>query len=133
MNQLNPYFNEVMDAHLAIESWLSGRAGEGALQPLLARFSPQFSMVAPGGNRLSYAELQGMFSNGHGARPGLRMQIDELRLLCEWRDGGCVAYRETQAMGTGQINIRHSTAVFERRADGRLVWRHLHETLVQAC
>jgi len=132
MNELNPYFKEVIDAHLAIEGWLSGLADDGGLAPLLERFSPAFTMVAPSGNALSYAELKTMFSNGRGSRLGLRMQIDDFRLLSHWHGGGCVSYRETQAIAAGQVNIRRSTAIFETSADGRIVWRHLQETLVQS-
>lgn len=38
MNEPNPYFQEVVDAHVDIERWLSGRAEHGLLPALLERF-----------------------------------------------------------------------------------------------
>ena len=44
---MNRYFTEVIDAHVAIADWLGKGAGE--LQPLLARFHADFSMIALNG------------------------------------------------------------------------------------
>ena len=52
---MNPYFNEVIDAHIAIERWLGKGAGEE--QALLARFTPDFSMIALNGAPLDFTAL----------------------------------------------------------------------------
>ena len=79
MNLPNPYFKEVVDTIADIECWLSGRAGPERLATLMARFSPGFSMITMSGTVLDYAGVDALFSHGHGARPGLVIDIDELR------------------------------------------------------
>lgn len=64
MNEPNPYFQEVVDAHVDIERWLSGRAEHGLLPALLERFSPHFSMVAARGAALDRAGLDTLFRQG---------------------------------------------------------------------
>ncbi|VVE61838.1 hypothetical protein PAN31117_00657 [Pandoraea anapnoica] len=123
---------EVIDAHIAIEQWLSGRAEPTALESLLARFSPAFSMIALPGTRVNRAALDTLFGQGHGKRPGLQIVVDEVDTLAESPTGGVVVYRETQTDGEGHTSVRRSTAVFERETDGHIVWRHLHETPVIA-
>ncbi|KWK21700.1 hypothetical protein WT77_19860 [Burkholderia stagnalis] len=132
MNLPNPYFQEVVDAHVDIEQWLSGRAAGGRPAPLLARllarFSPRFTMITLQGAAIDFAGVDALFSQGHGARPGLRIEIDALQVIAEWDGGAAIGYRETQADDAGRRTVRRSTAVFERDARGRIVWRHLHET-----
>lgn len=43
---MNPYIQETIDAHVAIENWLSHK--QGAVEDLMARFSTDFSMVGIG-------------------------------------------------------------------------------------
>ena len=130
MNLPNPFFKEVVDAHIDIERWLSGSAEAGRLATLMARFSPGFSMITMSGTVLDYAGVDALFSDGHGARPGLVIGVDELRALAVWSDGAAIGYRETQTDGAGRRTVRRSTAMFRREADGSIVWRHLHETAV---
>ncbi|VVD66730.1 hypothetical protein PAQ31011_00384 [Pandoraea aquatica] len=121
---------EVIDAHIAIEQWLGGRAEPSALETLLARFSPAFSMIALSGARVNRAALDALFGQGHGKRPGLQIVVDEVDTIAQWPTGGVVGYRETQTDDEGCTTVRRSTAVLEREADGHIVWRHLHETPV---
>ncbi|NVE01604.1 DUF4440 domain-containing protein [Massilia sp. BJB1822] len=122
------YLQEVIDAHVEIEQWLSGTAPAEKLAPLLARFSVQFSMVSPKGAQLGYGDLSVMFSGGHGSRPGLRIHIDGFQTLQEWEGGAVVSYREKQVLENGDGNVRHSTAVFTRDAEDAVKWVRLHET-----
>ncbi|MBB3118640.1 DUF4440 domain-containing protein [Pseudoduganella violacea] len=124
----SPYLQEVIDAHVEIEQWLSGAAPAENLAPLLARFSAQFSMVSPKGTLLVYDDLSAIFSGGHGSRPGLRIHIDGLQTVQEWAGGAVVCYREKQVLENGDSNIRLSTAVFTRSAEEAMKWIHLHET-----
>ena len=47
MIDYSDFFEEVIQTHIEIEQWFAGTAPEGTLQNLLARFSPEFSMIAP--------------------------------------------------------------------------------------
>ncbi|MDN7585441.1 DUF4440 domain-containing protein [Burkholderia seminalis] len=130
MNPSNPFFQEVVDAHVDIEQWLSGHASRDAIAPLIARFSRRFSMISLQGHALDFADIDVLFSRGHGARPGLRIAIDELHEVSAWQGGAVIAYRETQVDAAGRRTVRRSTVVFERDANGRIGWLRLHETPV---
>ncbi len=54
MNDATPYLDEVIQAHEAIERWFAVEEDDAALQRLLARFSPRFSMVTPLGRGAGY-------------------------------------------------------------------------------
>ncbi|MGF6486473.1 hypothetical protein ABH904_000246 [Pseudomonas frederiksbergensis] len=42
MTDYTEYFDEVIQAHIAIEQWLAEERDESELELLLMRFSPQF-------------------------------------------------------------------------------------------
>ena len=121
---MNPYFNEVIDAHIAIERWLGKGAGEE--QALLARFTPDFSMIALNGARWISPRCA-LFRAHRAAKPGLEIEIEEMKLVAEWPTGAVVSYREKQRLPGQSATLRYSTVVFERLPDA-LGWRHLHET-----
>ena len=130
MNPPNPFFQEIVDAHIDIEQWLSGRAEPDRLATLLNRFSPRFSMVTLQGLRLDRTAVDRLFSQEHRKRPGLRIEIDELHDISVWGDGAVVGYRETQIDESGSCTVRRSTAVLARDESGRVTWRHLQETSI---
>lgn len=122
---MNPYFTEVIDAHIAIERWLGKGAGEE--QALLARFTPDFSMIALNGAPLDFTALCAFFRAHRAAKPGLEIEIEEMKLVAEWPTGAVVSYREKQSLPGQSATLRYSAVVFERLPDA-LGWRHLHET-----
>ncbi|WP_434639086.1 DUF4440 domain-containing protein [Klebsiella sp. I138] len=122
---MNPYIQETIDAHVAIENWLSHKQGEA--DALMARFSADFSMVGIGGNVMNYDALSAFFSAAGGSRPGLSIVIDCASTLAEWHDGAAICYRETQYLPDQGETVRWSTVLFRKTA-GRILWRHLHET-----
>ena len=122
---MNIYLDEVLNAHTLIENWLG--AGAGDLQDLLCRFSPRFSMITPAGSHMDHEALSRLFTAQRKGRPGLSIRIDSMVLLEEWSHGAVVTYRERQHSPQSEETVRWSTAVFVLE-NGRLVWRHLHET-----
>lgn len=125
---MNDYFAEVSHTLADIEQWFAGTDDRNVLKRLLARFSPQFSMIAPNGDSLDVAGLQALFEKLGGARPGLRIELSEWHNIDQHAGGASVNYRELQSDASGVLNDRRATAVLERQASGALVWRHLHET-----
>lgn len=117
---MKAYITEIIDAHIAIENWLS--RGEGELEALMARFAENFSMVTLSGASLDYAALARFFQAQRGSRAGLKIVVDNIEPLAEWEDGAVIGYRETQGE-----HVRWSTVVFQFQ-QGRVLWRHLHET-----
>ncbi|MEG1054255.1 MAG: DUF4440 domain-containing protein [Janthinobacterium sp.] len=128
MTATNPCFDDVLSTHVLIREWLSGEAAAENCAQLLARFSPDFTMVAPGGMRLDHAGLTGFFQGAGGSRPGLAMRITDLQLIQESATGATVSYREFQSLPGAEDTERWSTVVYEKTPDGALLWRHLHET-----
>jgi hypothetical protein len=128
MTDYTEYFDEVIQAHVAIEQWLAEEQDEPALEQLLMRFSPQFSMVSPLGRVLDFDALSELFLMAGGKKLGFRIELSELRGIALYDGGATVSYREQQTDATGLHSDRRSTVVFEKQADGKVVWRHLHET-----
>ncbi|MCS3407452.1 DUF4440 domain-containing protein [Serratia sp. AKBS12] len=122
---MNRYFNEVLDAHVAIENWLG--QGEGQLDALLARFDAEFTLIALNGSKLDFPALRGFFQAHRAAKRGLRIAIEDMTLLAQWPDGAVVNYRERQTLPGQASTLRYSTVLFTR-LDAQIRWRHLHET-----
>ncbi|AVE07272.1 DUF4440 domain-containing protein [Pseudomonas sp. R11F] len=133
MNDYRIFFDEVIHTHIQIEQWFAGVAPEGTLPSLLARFSPEFSMVAPAtGARVNAAGVNALFTRLGGMRPGLKITLSEMTGIDQHANGATVTYRELQIDDSGTRTDRRATVVFEKQASGALLWRHLHETYCQA-
>ncbi|WPN57088.1 DUF4440 domain-containing protein [Pseudomonas sp. P9_31] len=128
MTDYTEYFDEVIQAHVAIEQWLAEEQDVSALEQLLTRFSPQFSMVSPLGRVLDFEALNALFMMAGGKKLGFRIELSELRGVTLYDSGAVVSYREQQTDATGLHSDRRSSVVFEKQADGKVVWQHLHET-----
>ncbi|MDC9595088.1 DUF4440 domain-containing protein [Xenorhabdus sp. IM139775] len=126
---MNRYFQEVLDAHELIRCWL----GDSSTHPdvcenLLARFSPAYSMVTPSGALLDYTTLNTFFRTQCGAKAGLQIEIEYMQVIAESDKGATVTYQECQIIPEQSSTLRFSTVVFELDHEGRVIWRHLHET-----
>ncbi|MHC8390358.1 DUF4440 domain-containing protein [Pseudomonas sp. MDT2-39-1] len=128
MTDYTEYFDEVIQAHIAIEQWLAEDQDESALECLLTRFSPQFSMISPLGRVLDFAALNELFLLAGGRKLGFRIELSDLQGIALYDGGAVVSYREQQTDATGLHSDRRSTVVFEKQAGGKVVWWHLHET-----
>lgn len=126
---MNPYKDEIIHAHAAIESWLS--KGMGSMDALIARFATDFTMITPGGVCLDYPALGAFFQAQRGGRPGLVIVVEHIDLVAEWPEGAALRYRERQQLPGQAETVRWSTVILKRER-GRIVWRHLHETTVTA-
>ncbi|MGB9095131.1 DUF4440 domain-containing protein [Erwinia sp.] len=122
---MNTWFTEVLEAHVAIENWLS--EGTGELQALLDRFTPDFSMIGLTGAVLDQPKLSGFFRASQAAKPGLKIEIAEMEMVSDWTEGAVVSYREIQSLPGAEPTQRRSTVVFSLSSSG-IQWRHLHET-----
>lgn len=122
---MNPYLQEVLDAHVLIERWLS--QGEGSAEALMTRFAAEFIMIPPGGEKMDYPAVSRFFHHAGATLPGLHIVVDQAKIISEWHDGAAVLYRESQTLADSSQNVRWSTAIFQQ-AEGKIVWRHLQET-----
>ncbi|MDN2485458.1 hypothetical protein MML63_07415 [Kosakonia sacchari] len=71
---------------------------------------------------LTPARWRGDFQAQRGSRAGLKIVADNIEPLTEWDSGAVTGYRKTQGE-----HARWSTEVFQFQ-QGRVLWRHLHET-----
>ncbi|EJC1604143.1 DUF4440 domain-containing protein [Salmonella enterica subsp. enterica serovar Braenderup] len=126
---MNPYKDEIIHAHAAIESWLS--KGMGSMDALIARFAADFTMITPGGVCLDYPALGAFFQAQRACRPGLVIVVEHIDLVAEWPEGAALRYRERQQLPGQAEAVRWSTVILKRER-GRIVWRHLHETTATA-
>ncbi|EOZ4483551.1 DUF4440 domain-containing protein [Salmonella enterica subsp. diarizonae] len=126
---MNPYKEEIIHAHEAIENWLS--KGMGSLEALIPRFAADFSLITPGGVCLDYPALGAFFQAQRACRPGLVIVVEHIDLVAEWPEGAALHYRERQQLPGQAETVRWSTVILKRER-GRIVWRHLHETTVTA-
>jgi len=70
MTDYTDYFDEVIQAHVAIEQWLAEERDDSELEQLLSRFSPQFSMISPLGRVLDFEALSELFQMAGGKKLG---------------------------------------------------------------
>ncbi len=128
---MNRYFQEVIDAHELISYWLGNETTATEVgETLLARFSPAYSMVTPGGAMLDFTALASFFRTQRGAKRGLHIDIENMQLVAESAGGATVTYQERQQLPGQSATLRFSTVVFESEQDGTVRWRHLHETFL---
>ena len=73
--------NEFHDLIAKLQAWFRAEAAASTLDALMDHFCTDFSMVGIAGQRLDREALAGMFAGGHGARPGLRIEIDALQFI----------------------------------------------------
>ncbi len=130
---------EIEVLHDFFTSWFSGtlpESGEVFAHGLGDHLHPEFEIVLPSGTVSDRDGLLTPVREAWGTNPDFRAVVRDVRVLGEWPRAGLVlaAYVEDQTAArntTPADNLRHATALFERRA-GRLVWRHLHETAFDA-
>ena len=128
MQQVNPYFAELDDVNAHVQAWYNSAADAGVLERLMARFSPQFSMILPNGGTLNHATLHEIFAKNGGQYPGFEIAITDMAMVAQYPFGAVVTYNERQSDGQGKRTLRRSTAVLELDTQGKVMWRHLQET-----
>ena len=128
MTDYSEYFDEVIQAHEAIERWFAVEGDDAELERLLARFSAEFSMVSTLGRVLDFEALSALFRMAGGKKRGFKIELSELCGFALHERGAMVSYREQQTDASGLHTDRRSTVVFEKLESGRVIWRHLQET-----
>jgi len=128
---------EVERLHAIIEALLSRHAADDVppddtLAAFVRSHSPAFTLTDPGGRTLRWNEVRAMIEAARGAAPGLRITIEDVRVVVTASEHVVATYREVHERPEGDTLTRAATAVFERDADAvhGLRWRHLHETWV---
>jgi len=119
----------VTELHQWIEEVFTGRAGyPSAFERLLASFNASFSMVTMKGQLIGLSEVENLFRNNKGSRPGLRIETDACETLAQTETSVTCRYRETHHE-QGTTHVRWSVAIIEFES-GQPRWRYLQETAV---
>ncbi len=127
-----PYFDTIVASCGEIEAWLAGTTrGEAALDALLARFAPAFTLVGTDGVQHDLACMRALFARLGGVKPGLVISFSAMRAIAVWPGGAVIGFDEHQRDASGPLRSRRSTAVLEcDPASGAIRWTHLHETWI---
>lgn len=125
---------EVRELHQFFEDWLGGRCPDTdeAFARVRDALAPDFHLIHPSGTWRTQADILEGLRQNHGVRPGLTIQIRDVRLLRAEEELLLATYEEWQE-GPDATDGRLSTVVFGRTADGPngLFWQHVHETWLQ--
>ena len=89
-------------------------------------------MITPTGKVLDLDGLEALFEPLRGGRPDLVITLSEFTGIAHSAGRAVVSYRELQEEHNGSRTDRRATAVFETYANGKILWRHLHETFCNA-
>lgn len=123
-----PCLRLTLDAHALIEQWIGQPdAPDHVLADLLSRFAPGFTMITTDGQRLDGNALPALFAGLRGARPGLKIDIDDMTVRHIDTASVLLTYRERHVWSTGATQ-RRATVLFTRGAGELPQWAHLHET-----
>ncbi len=123
---------EVVRHHVCIERWLSGAepASDAVFAALADAHLPEFSLVGPDGVPRDRAGVLALLHAAHGAVPGLRITIVDVRAVAAAPDHIVIAYRELHRAPGPTDSPRASTAVLRHATDAPLglQWQYLQET-----
>lgn len=126
--------DEIEGLHAFFQGWLGGElpAGPESFARMEEAMARDFTFVTTGGELLDRAAVVEGVRSAHGARPGLRIEIRDPRLLHAWEDRRLAVYEEWQEDADGR-SARTSTVLFRRSEDAPtgLAWVHVHETMIR--
>lgn len=126
---------EIRGLHADLALWLSGRCTADTTwfgTAFAERLHEAFFNVQPAGIVLTREDLLGDLESGYGVSEDFDIHIRNVTLRQVMDDGALLlaTYEEYQrgANNSRSENARLSAVLFERRTDGRLIWRSIHET-----
>jgi hypothetical protein len=123
--------NEIVQLHQFFQDWFNGdiEPSEGQFARLDDVLAENFSMIAPNGNIIEREPLLERLRLAHNSRQGMRIWIENVRIL-RWFDTMALAtYEEWQEI-QGQVTSRLSSVLFQEveHTPNGWQWLHVHET-----
>lgn len=117
--------------HVVIERWFAGSstATEQDAELFAQGQEPDFSFISTDGGVVERQALLGGFADARGRAPGLRIRIEDVRLIAADREVVVATFLERHLDAPG-AQSRRCTVVFRRTPDAPhgLRWLHLQET-----
>jgi hypothetical protein len=122
---------EIIELHQFFEDWFNGRPTQTdeSFSRMDEVMGDEFVIVMPRGVKVDRGPLlKGLF-DAHGAQPGIRIWIENIRLHADNGPLIIVEYEEWQQTDEETVS-RYSTAVFRIKEDtpNGIEWVHVHET-----
>lgn len=123
----------VTELHADLALWLGTKAPSTVYERFLGAQHPDFTMVAANGAIVSRGELATGLAQAGNTRPGLRIDIEDLRILATGGDVVVVRFTETHHDDDGTAK-RRTTAVLTQdvSVEEGLRWLSVHETAVES-
>ncbi|WP_342629742.1 hypothetical protein AAC691_08720 [Nguyenibacter vanlangensis] len=121
--------HEIVELHNLLQDWFRAKGADDK-DAILERFDPAYTMIGAAGRLIGFTDFAAALPNIRGTRPGLVMEIHDVRILHAFAGGVAALYREVQIQGDARTD-RWSTAIFVASADSKaLLWKHLQETFL---
>ena len=122
---------EIVQLHQFFQDWHNGNLAftEENFSRLSNVLAEQFGMVAPDGQMIERQPLLEGLHQAHSSRQGMRIWIEDVRVLYWFDHLVLAAYQEWQEIN-GQITARLSSVLFGEKPStpNNLEWLHVHET-----
>lgn len=125
MSNMNKAIQSVIELHKLIENVFTGHKPDD-LNQLLASFDANFKMVTMGGDCIGLAQVNTLFSNNVGAKPSLKITVDNIQTILEAGEYCWLQYRELHELDNSRLQ-RTSTVCIRVQGDQGF-WTYLHET-----
>ena len=121
---------EIEALHVFFEKWLGDAPDEVDYSHLGRALAPGFTLITPRGDVLEREALLQSLESARGGRPGLRIGIEDARLVASAPTIAVMHYVEMQSTGeSSETTRRWSTAVFVREESTQgWRWSRVHET-----
>ncbi|MCY3555666.1 MAG: DUF4440 domain-containing protein [Gemmatimonadetes bacterium] len=123
--------SEIDALHRCFEDWFNGCVPRTAetFSRIDTALGEDFVIVMPQGSKVERGPLLKGLYDAHAGRQGIRIWIENVRVLEADRALIVAEYEEWQTEG-GETTSRHSTAVFRRDEEkpNGLEWLRVHET-----
>ncbi|MBP6862604.1 MAG: nuclear transport factor 2 family protein [Neisseriaceae bacterium] len=123
--------HSVVALHDLIAAVFTGQDGPVAYAQLMHHFDADFHMVTISGAKVGLAAVQQLFKQGMGQRPGLSINISDVKTLCVAGQQVWVQYQETHTLAD-VVTRRLAVAYIQVVSASEWRWLYLHETPVLA-
>lgn len=131
----NAVEREIVQLHEFFAGWLGGTLA--ATPDAFARFdrviAPSFCIVSPDGEIVTREPLLVSIRDGHGSRPGLEIDVRDVRIRRDEAPWVLATYEEWQREPDSAETARLSSVLLRRRhgLPQGLEWHHVHETWIR--
>lgn len=122
---------EIVELHQFFQDWFNGDipADNAAFTRLTSVLAPNFKIITPDGQIIRRDALLQRLQQAHQDQKGIRIWIEDVRVLQWLPQHVLVTYQEWQE-SENQVTVRQSSALFQETDNTPNGWRwlHVHET-----